>query len=268
MTTAVLTRLEQYYDAAPRVGGARAEDFGPLTLFVREGAGWPYYARPALGARAASVGDVQRVLARQRELDVPQSFEWVAETSPWLQATVEAAGLHVHTHPLMVLEPSAVRPPLHPDVRLLGADDPLLRAAVAVAGLAFATPGTATGEAGPAELATAIADPLTEARRAQVSERLASGRTALAAAVCEGVVLASGQYNPVGDTAEVVGVGTLPAARRQGLGLGVTSALVADALSRGTSTVFLSADDDDVARIYSRLGFRRVATALIAEPAA
>jgi hypothetical protein len=37
--------LEKYYDDVPR-SGARAEDFGALTLFVREGAGWPYYARP------------------------------------------------------------------------------------------------------------------------------------------------------------------------------------------------------------------------------
>jgi hypothetical protein len=43
-------------------------------------------------------------------------------------------------------------------------------------------------------------------------------------------------------------------------------ALVADARSRGVGIIFLSAGDDDIARIYTRLGFRRVATALIAEP--
>ncbi|WP_181383687.1 hypothetical protein [Streptomyces sp. NWU339] len=32
----LLDRLEQYYDAVPR-SGARVEDFGPLTLFIREG---------------------------------------------------------------------------------------------------------------------------------------------------------------------------------------------------------------------------------------
>ncbi|MEU6863011.1 GNAT family N-acetyltransferase [Streptomyces sp. NPDC046876] len=268
MTPAFLSRLEQYYDTVPRVGGARAEDFGPLTLFVREGAGWPYYARPALGSCGAGPADVQRVLARQRELDVRRAFEWVAETSPWLRGPVEAAGLRVHAHPLMVLEPSAPRPPAHPDVRLLGADDPLLRAAVTVPMLAFADPGTAVGAAGPAELAAAAADPAVEARRGAVAEMLASGRTAMAVAVQDGVVLAAGQYNPVGDVAEVAGVGTLPAARRRGLALAVTSALVADALARGARTVFLSAGDEAVARIYARAGFRTVATALIAEAAA
>ncbi|MFB7090564.1 GNAT family N-acetyltransferase [Streptomyces sp. NPDC056296] len=61
--------------------------------------------------------------------------------------------------------------------------------------------------------------------------------------------------------------GTLPAARRRGLALTVTAALVADARSRGAATVFLSAGDNDVAQIYARLGFRTVGTALIAEPA-
>ncbi|MEV4195225.1 GNAT family N-acetyltransferase, partial [Streptomyces toxytricini] len=52
-----------------------------------------------------------------------------------------------------------------------------------------------------------------------------------------------------------------------GLALGVTGALVADALARGARTVFLSAGDEAVARVYARAGFRTVATALIAEPA-
>lgn len=264
----ILDSLERYYDTVPRVGGARAEDFGPLTLFVQEGAGWQYYARPALGGPAATPADVERVLERQRELKVPEAFEWVAETSPSLRAPVEAAGLHVHAHPLMVLDPRAAGLPAHPEVRLLGADDPLLTAAVTVPALAFAARGTAVGEAGPAELAVAVAAPAAEEGRARVSGLLASGVTVLAAAVRDGVVLCAGQYNPVGDVAEVVGVGTLPAARRQGLALGVTAALVADALARGARTVFLSAGDEDVARIYERAGFRRVATALIAEPPA
>ncbi|MBW5481744.1 GNAT family N-acetyltransferase [Streptomyces bambusae] len=265
----ILDDLERYYDSAPRAGGARAEDFGPLTLFVRQGNGWPYYARPTLGvsSRDVQAADVRRVLERQRELGVPEAFEWVAETSPSLRAAVEAAGLHVHAYPLMVLDPEAEPAAPHPEVRLVGAADPLLLSAVAVPALAFAAPGTALGEAGPAELAAKAAEPETESRRAHVSAMLDSGRTAMAAAVRDGVVLCAGQYIPVGDVAEVVGVGTLPAARRQGLALGVTAALVAEARARGARTVFLSAGDEDVARIYGRAGFRRVATALIAEPA-
>jgi predicted GNAT family acetyltransferase len=59
-------------------------------------------------------------------------------------------------------------------------------------------------------------------------------------------------------------VATLPAMRRRGLGAAVTGALVADALAHGAQIVFLSAGSEDVARVYARLGFRRIGTACIA----
>lgn len=92
----LLDEIERYYDAVPR-SAARAEDFGPLTLFVREGTGWHYYARPTLRHEgpAATADDVRRVLARQRELGAPEAFEWVAEHDPELRAAVEEAGLAV-----------------------------------------------------------------------------------------------------------------------------------------------------------------------------
>ncbi|MFC0848435.1 GNAT family N-acetyltransferase [Streptomyces noboritoensis] len=268
MTTtsdAELALLERYYDAAPRTS-ARAEDFGPLTLFVREGAGWPFYARPTLGhAGPVSVADVDKVRARQRELGTPEAFEWVDEVSPGLRAAVESSGLAVHAHPLMVLAPDAPAPRPHPQVRVLDADDPLLHAALVVPHLAFAAPGTAVGSVGPAELAAEVTARAGDGRAPQVAERIRAGATAVAAAVLDGLPLCSGMHNPVGPVTEIVGVGTVPAARRRGLGEAVTSALVTDARARGASTVFLSAGDDAVARIYGRLGFVRVGTALIAE---
>ena len=98
-STALLARLERYYDAVPRAA-ARAEDFGPLTLFVTEGPGWPYYARPTLGVAAeVTVADVEAVRVRQRELGIPEAFEWVSETTPGLLAPVEASGLVAHAYP-------------------------------------------------------------------------------------------------------------------------------------------------------------------------
>ncbi|MFF8608971.1 GNAT family N-acetyltransferase [Streptomyces sp. NPDC015346] len=262
---AMLRRLEDYYDAVPR-SAARAEAFGPLTLFVREGDGWPYYARPALGHTGdVSVAEVERVRARQRELGVPEAFEWVAETTPGLRAAVEESGLVVHEHPLMVLDGegegdgagtgAGERVPV-PDgvtVRMIGTDDPALPSAAAAPYAAFGV------------------DP-SPAAAAQLAARIDAGLTRLAAAVdATGTALCAGQYQPVhqpvGAVAEVVGVGTLPAARRRGLGLAVTAALVADARARDVETVFLTATDGDVARLYGRLGFRTIGTALIAEPA-
>ncbi|MEU8761181.1 GNAT family N-acetyltransferase [Streptomyces sp. NPDC048659] len=247
----MLTLLETYYDAVPR-SAARAEAFGPLTLFVRDGAGWPYYARPALGhAGPVSVAAVDAVRARQRELGAPEAFEWVAETTPGLRAAAEASGLVVREHPLMVLAEGAEPPGALPEgvvVRMVGAADPALESAVAAPYAAFGatpTPGAAV----------------------QVGERIAAGLTRLAAAFGpSGTALAAGQHQPVGAVSEVVGVGTRPEARRRGLGLAVTAALVADARAAGVTTVFLSATDATVARMYARVGFRTVATALVAEP--
>ncbi|MCX4551186.1 GNAT family N-acetyltransferase [Streptomyces sp. NBC_01387] len=265
-TRSTLDALEQYYDTVPR-SGARTEDFGPLTLFVREGAGWPFYARPTRlwSGAATTAADVDRVRARQREVGAPEAFEWVAETTPLLRKAVEESGLEVHEHPLMVLDPSAPTRAPHPSVRVLDAADPLLSAALAVPQLAFAAPGTAVGDAGPAELAREIAARLGDGRVENTAARIRTGRTTVAAALGDGSVLCSGMHNPVDEVTEIVAVGTLPSARRQGLGLAVTAALAADARARGVGTVFLSAGDEDVARMYGRLGFCRVATALIAE---
>ena len=271
---AVLDRIEEYYDAVPR-DGARAEDFGGLTLFVRHGEGWPYYARPTRGwTGAIGVADVDRVRSRQRELGIPESFEWVAETTPGLRAAVAESGLDVHEHALMVLgsDPPAPGVRALPDgrsVRIVGPDDPALPSALAVAQLAFAEPGTRIGMSGTAELVEAVRARADDRSVEPMAGRIRTGLTAIAAAMAADGVTAhcSGQHQPAGAVSEIVGVGTLPAARRQGLGLAVTAALVADAHSAGVEIIFLSAADDDVARLYARLGFRRIATALIAEPA-
>ncbi|KJY31211.1 acetyltransferase [Streptomyces sp. NRRL S-495] len=277
--------MEGYYDAVPR-SSARVEDFGPLSLFVAEGAGWPYYARPALGHEgpAVTAADVRRVRARQRELGLPEAFEWVAEHDPLLRAAVEEAGLTVHEHPLLVLGPQDGYPDEHgvgdghghgdtsgPDgvsVRVLAADDPALAEALAVPHLAFGEPGTGVGSAGPAELAVRAEALKADGTAERLAGRITAGRTTLAAAFADGTALCAGQHNPVGEVTEVAGVGTLPSARRQGLAQAVTAALVAHARAGGVRTVFLSAADEDVARIYRRAGFRSFATALIAEPGA
>jgi N-acetylglutamate synthase-like GNAT family acetyltransferase len=81
----------------------------------------------------------------------------------------------------------------------------------------------------------------------------------------QGHVVGGGSHGPRGDTTELTGIAVLPRARRQGLGAAITAALVADAHRRGIRTVFLSAGDDSVARVYERVGFVRVGTACVAE---
>ena len=79
--------------------------------------------------------------------------------------------------------------------------------------------------------------------------------------------VAVGGYQHALGVAEIVGLATLPALRRRGLAAAVTARLAVLAAERGLATVFLSAQDDDVARVYERIGFTRIGTAGLAEPA-
>ena len=265
----LLARIDRYQNALPRQNG-HAEEFGPLTLFVRDGAGRPLHARPDAG-RQVTAADVERVRARQRELGVPESFEWVEESAPSMRAAAEQAGLAVQRRPLLVLPDDATaatdrRLPPGVSVMTLTADDPELATAVVTPHLAFADIGTHVGAAGTGELTEAVGRHAADI--ASMADRVRAGRATFVAAVEDGVALCSGMLPGVAEgVTEVCGVGTLPAARRRGLGLAVTARLVAEARSLGVRTVFICATDESVARIYRRAGFREIATFLEAEPA-
>jgi len=269
---ALLHRLETFYDALPRFS-ARAEEFGGLVLFVREGGGWPFYARPRVGAgEPPSAADIMAARERQRDLGLPEAFEWVHETTPDLLAVARSAGLAVLEAPLMVLDPAALPETLADGVRLLDpASDTFaadLEVSRAIASVGFGTPGTEKGAGGPAERDAARV----EAEDASVEgerQAIRDGRrfTAVAELADAGAV-ASGIGMRSGDVVEIAGVATLPAFRRRGLGAALTLALARQALESGAELVFLSASSNEVARVYLSVGFRRIATACIAEPAA
>lgn len=263
----VIERIDAFCDAVPR-GRARAEEHGPLVLFVPTGPGWPYYARPRLGDRAPiSTADVRVVRARQRELVIPESFEWIEQAAPDMAAAAADSGLDVQAHPLLVLTDPVTAHGLPADVtvRIITPEDPDLHRVWAVPSVAFGNPGTATGEAGGAERDKIAADH-DGGTIDMLRDRLRTGQSVLAAAFGPDGPLAAGSCQTVGDVAEITGVGVLPAHRRQGLGAAVTAALAADALDRGVRTVFLSATDAEVARVYVRTGFREIGVAMIAEP--
>lgn len=263
---AVLDTLETCYDALPR-SGAHAELHGPLTLFVRnDPSGFAYYARPTLGHPGpVTRADVATVRARQRELGAPESFEWLHELCPSLTDSAAADGLVVHRCPLMVLAGALPAPEIAGlTVRLLTPGDPELARTDAVAHVGFGTPGTAIGEAGPQQRDEAAAG---VGRAEYLSRKIAGGGYGMAAAFDGDGPLAVGSYQSAAGAGEIVGVATLPSHRRRGLGAAVTAALVADLHSHGVGAVFLSASDDAVARVYATVGFRRVGTACIAEPA-
>ncbi|WNV89503.1 GNAT family N-acetyltransferase [Umezawaea sp. Da 62-37] len=259
MPLAPFAELESFYDAVPRLD-ARAEAYGGLTLFVRDDEGFPYYARPAFPGGEPTAADLRAVRERQRELGVSQAFEWVHETTPGMLDVVERAGFTVLRAPLLVLDGPIRVPEVDAVVRVLDPEEAGFLDDVAVvrtiAQLAFSSPGTGTGETGPRDR-DALLPTVTPVH-------VPKFRYALAEDSVDGAV-ATGMTQRAGDVAEVVGVGTLPSARRRGLGAAITAVLAQDALDHGVTRVFLSAGSEDIARVYERVGFRRIGTACIAE---
>ena len=262
----MLQRIEDFYDAVPRPA-ARAEPFGPLTLFVRVDAGWPFYARPTPGGGPIQPADVTAVLARQRELGVPEAFEWVEQLAPTLSTSAAEVGLVVQHCPLLVLD-GAPTARTDADLRVLRGDEADLAVAEAVCEVGFgAGIGTQVGTAGAAARDDAARE-VDHGRLDRLRSALADGSAARVSAY-DGALgpVSTGGYQHALGVAEVVGVATLPTARRRGLGGAVTARLATLALERGLGLVFLSAQDDDVARVYERIGFRRIGTVGLAEPA-
>ncbi|MEO8105786.1 MAG: GNAT family N-acetyltransferase [Actinomycetes bacterium] len=261
MTTELISRIEGYLDAAPR-SQADAEDVGPFTLF-RSRFAHQFFARTSLGWAPgyATAVDVNALCARQRELGLPERLEWLSEIAPYLATACRDAGLSVTPHPLLVHH-DALAVPVPEGIRVRRidrADDLVVPAAQVVARLAFASPHAAVADVGTTEREAAI-EAWPPAASDNLRQRIRDGDSVLVVAEDEHGVLCSGGHNPLGDVTEIVGVGTLPANRHQGLGAAVTDTLVADAIRRGIEVIFLSADNEDVARVYERVGFKRIGT--------
>lgn len=264
----LLDCIERYHAAAP-LPDARITAAGALDVPIGDPA-WPYPARPRTGAGPVSVQDVRAALDLQAGAGLPAALEWVPELSPEVAAAARAAGLTVEEMPLLVaVDPVELLLPAEVRLYLVGGDDPELPRYQRLVEVAFAHPG------GPAEvgeravdLAADVDDPEVAARTAVLRERIAAGRTVMMVAKEHGEPVAVGSHQPVDvdgtEVSEVVGVATLPRLRARGLGAGLASALVAHARETA-DIVFLVAGDDDVARVYERVGFARLASTAVAD---
>jgi GNAT superfamily N-acetyltransferase len=255
----LLDCIERYFAAAP-LPDARIETAGALDVPIGDPA-WPYPARPRIDAGPVTADDVRAALALQDAAGLPGALEWVPERSPGTAAAARAAGLTVEELPLLVAaDPVEVLLPLGVRLYLVGADDPQLPRYQLVAATAFANAGEGD--------VTLDVSAVPESRTTVLRERIAAGRTVMMVAVEHGEPIAVGSHQPVDvdgtEVSEVVGVATLPRLRGRGVGAGVASALVAHARETA-DVVFLAAGDDDVARVYERVGFARLATTGVAE---
>ena len=259
----LLECIERYFAAAP-LPDARIEVAGALDVPIGEPA-WPYPARPRSGAGAVTADDVRAAMALQEAAGLPAAVEWVPELSPGTATAARAAGLEVEELPLLVaVDPVELLLPAGVDLYVVGADDTQLARYQWIAATAFAHPGGASDVCDVAEDVSAEA----RARTAALRDRIAAGRTVMMVAVEDDEPVAVGSHQPVDlegtEVSEVVGVATLPRLRGRGLGAGITAALVAHA-TETADMVFLAAGDDDVARVYERVGFARLATTAVAE---
>jgi predicted N-acetyltransferase YhbS len=259
-----LDRVERYFAAAP-LPDARIETAGALDVPVGDPA-WPYPARPRPGSGPVSADDVRAAVAVQEAAGLPPALEWVCETSPELAAAARAAGLEVDERPLLVAdEPVDLVLPAEIRLYLVGADDPALPRYLRLREAAFAA------AAGGDDVAPSAGERGADdaAGLAVLRERIAAGRTVMMVAMEDGEAVAVGSHQPVDtggtEVSEITGLATAPWRRGRGLGAGLASALVAHA-RESADTVFLTAGDDDVARIYERIGFARLGTTGVAEP--
>ena len=97
------------------------------------------------------------------------------------------------------------------------------------------------------------------AYRAEIADR--AHRHYLAAVGADGVLLGWAGVLIVADDAEVLTVGVVPAARRQGIAVRLLDGLLAEARRRGAVTAFLEVRVDNVAArgLYAREGFAEIA---------
>lgn len=265
-----MRRCDGYLD---RVAAEASDpvDVGPLRAFVSR-APWPLYVRPRaeldlVAPVAVTLDDVEAAADVLRAAGQAVSFEWIEARAPALGPLLSGSGYTVTSYPLLVLELSELRPdpaPAAPPARMLDADSPDLVAALAVQDVGFDVAGTAVGPQGHAERDAYVVE---EGHESHVRRRIRAGRSLVAVVDSPGEgIVAVGWHQPTGAETEIVGVATLPSHRRRGAAAEVLRVLLLDAQQRGVSLALLSADDDDVARIYERSGFERIGSVGAAVP--
>ena len=240
----LLTLINDYLDAAP-AQTCDVERIGPYLLYFRRDSDMPEisYARPVYGEREGTLEEIAAVRAAFVAHSRRPRWEYLEELNPELAEKLVDAGFPVPTpRPLQVV--TAER--FHPERSTVAEIRPIT---------------LDEAQATDAVLAAAFGGNPDEADGSFLRGLMERGAYVVAAFV-DGKPVAAGLHSPVGQTTEVAGVGTALAWRRKGLAGAVTTALVEDALSRGCTCIFLSAGDESVARVYGRLGFERVGTAL------
>ncbi|MEV0230647.1 GNAT family N-acetyltransferase [Nonomuraea sp. NPDC050786] len=226
--------------------GDRAVRSGPFTIrFDEHDDALSFnYAIPDDGA-APTEDEVAALIAEFRGRARTPRLEYVPQAAPKVEGALFAAGFTVEgRYPLLVCPPDeVVDAPV--DVRVeLVTDDAALWQAARVMNEAFEAP---------------------EATEHDVARlrRVLDGGGLVALAVDGEEAVGAGQLGrPHRGVAEVAGIAVRAPHRRRGIAGAVTALLTRGGAAAGVTTPFLTPADDGAARVYARVGYRKVGEAL------
>jgi ribosomal protein S18 acetylase RimI-like enzyme len=214
---------------------------------------WVNYAVPLAPLPPASELD-EALTALRRAFDERWRtirFEFTAELWPDLPAALERAGLELEmSHPVMTCTPAEFRPYRAPgvQVRRLTRETTSEELATYLEAAASCF-GEATG--------AATAEEVERYRQELERGSLLYGRADL-----DGRLAGVACTTPLGEVAELAGVGTLPEMQRRGVAATLCSFLVQEHFDAGGDLVWLSAGDAVAQALYERIGFQVTATRL------
>ncbi|HEY3265371.1 MAG TPA: GNAT family N-acetyltransferase [Armatimonadota bacterium] len=241
----LLRKIDSYLN---EVAGSASDtvQVGPFRAFFRRDSLMPElsYARPTARLDDDARDGIRRVRAACAERGRACRWEFLPDLHPGFAEMLTAEGFpEPALRPLMAVEQEDFRAETlsSAEIRLLSPGETAPISAVLAEAFGFAE-----GEGDAAD---------------ELAPMLARGSVACGAWV-DGVPAAGGLHVPRGDTTELAGIGTRERFRRRGIAGALTSALAADAFHRGCRLVFLSAADENVQRVYARLGFRVIGSAM------
>jgi ribosomal protein S18 acetylase RimI-like enzyme len=246
----LLRHIDHYLNMIP-CASCDVETVGSFTLFFRRNSTMPEitYARPTAPLGSDSLAEIALVRKAFKERERVCRWEFIADLFPDFAARLVQAGFpEPISRPLMVV----TRETFRPEIREVAEIRPITRTETRLISRVL---GAAFGEK---DLEPEAPDEDDSDMLGKMMERGCS----IFGAFVEGQMVAGGSHSPIADTTEIAGVGTLRNYRRRGIAGALTSALVADALSQGCETIFLSAADDTVQRVYTRIGFERIGVAM------
>jgi ribosomal protein S18 acetylase RimI-like enzyme len=219
---------------------------GPFVLRLDEHWDSPFvnYAIPDAGAEPTAAEIAELITTFEQHKRRPR-LEYLPACAPALEHSLLAAGFLVENRAtVMCAEPSELRPapPVEGVTVRRAADQPDLTAVATVQHHAYGE----QGEIGPGEIdwlrATAEAGGL-------ILLAVLQDGTAAGAGLCSA---------PLEGISELVGLAVVERHRRRGIGAAVASRLTADGFELGYRTLWLEPGDEDVQRMYARLGYRVV----------